>query len=361
MSQEYKDVPGVAREVKQDSPWPSNVRGSRQAENNLSGKLDDVVLTVSRLAGTAMPERARLIGDWFREGDLGFVYGARGEGKTWFVQRLITSAASGLSLFDWSVECPIKCLYFDGEMPGVDMQARLLGMSPCALLDDDGNAVDGGMSENLLTVNHEVVFDKTGLSMNLTEPQWQNEILRYVVANDCRIIVLDNLSSLCFGMEENSNDDWELMLPWLLTLRRHKIAVVIVHHAGTAGRMRGASRREDHAFWVIKCERIPDHDRPEGEQGIRFRTRFEKQRNSQVMEISREWHFVTDVEGVVSCSCSKASFDDIVSERIQAGLESASDIAQELNVAKSTVSKAAKRLEEKGRITINGRKYVHMG
>ncbi len=41
-----------------------------------------------------------------------------------------------------------------------------------------------------------------------------------------------------------------MMLPWLLDLRRRKIAVVIVHHAGRSGEMRGTSKREDNVFWI---------------------------------------------------------------------------------------------------------------
>ena len=33
-------------------------------------------------------------------------------------------------------------------------------------------------------------------------------------------------------MRENDADDWEAVLPWLLTLRRKGIAVCIIHHSG---------------------------------------------------------------------------------------------------------------------------------
>ena len=46
------------------------------------------------------------------------------------------------------------------------MKARLIGMYP------NPNCIN----DNLLTLNHEVVFDKTGLSMNLADPRWQDEI-----------------------------------------------------------------------------------------------------------------------------------------------------------------------------------------
>jgi hypothetical protein len=79
---------------------------------------------------------------------------------------LCNSISTGRDIFDWTSHAALKCLYFDGEMPGDDMKARLIGMSP------NPNCIN----DNLLTLNHEVVFDKTGLSMNLADPRWQDEI-----------------------------------------------------------------------------------------------------------------------------------------------------------------------------------------
>jgi hypothetical protein len=51
-------------------------------------------------------------------------------------------------------------------------------------------------------------------------------------------------------MRENEADSWELVNNWLLDLRRRKIAVVIIHHAGRSGEMRGTSKREDNVFLI---------------------------------------------------------------------------------------------------------------
>ena len=75
-----------------------------------------------------------------------------------------------------------------------------------------------------------------------------------------KVVFLDNLSCLFSGVKENDADAWEVVLPWFLTLRRHRISVVVVHHSGRNKEMRGTSRREDAAFWVIRLDEI------EGEQ-----------------------------------------------------------------------------------------------
>jgi putative DNA primase/helicase len=66
------------------------------------------------------------------------------------------------------------------------------------------------------------------------------------------------------------------MQNWLLQLRRRGIAVLLVHHAGTNGRQRGTSRREDALDTVIALRRPEDYS---PEQGARFEIHFEKLRN----------------------------------------------------------------------------------
>ena len=38
------------------------------------------------LARLNVPPREPILGEWFRQGDLGFIYGSRGLGKTWLAE-----------------------------------------------------------------------------------------------------------------------------------------------------------------------------------------------------------------------------------------------------------------------------------
>ena len=90
------------------------------------------------------------------------------------------------------------------------------------------------------------------------------------------LLILDNLSTLCTATSESASDAWVPMQNWLLKLRRQGIAVLLVHHAGTNGRQRGTSRREDALDTVIALRRPEDYS---PEQGARFEIHFEKLRN----------------------------------------------------------------------------------
>ena len=331
-------------------PVPNVRQPNADADENLYQQLKTryakAVCSFGELKATPIPVRELVMGSWFKQGDLGFIYGSRGSGKTWLVDYLTASLVNGRALGNvdgWDVPKPRNVMLIDGEMPFDDFTKRLKGFE--------------ADESRLTTLHHEKLFHETGLSMNLTDKPVQRFVMETCLERDIGVLILDNLSCLFNGLQENDADSWERVLNWLLELRRRRIAVVIVHHAGLSGRMRGTTRREDSAFWVLKVEKIHDES-----VGSKFTTTFEKFRNNAEPEPSRDWHIVLDdATGGITISCEEMPFDARVLQLIQAGLTSATEIAEELGTSKASVSRAAKRLEEKHLISINGRSYAPRG
>jgi hypothetical protein len=294
----------------------------------------------------AVKPREALIGKWMKEGDTGFVFGQRGSGKTWLLDLLISHLTTGRDVDeDWTIPLKRAVVLVDGEMPWDDTRARLCGL---------------GADDALLRVlHHEVLFDRTGLTMNMTDSKVQRIITSLCEEANAKLLVLDTQSSLFRGMAEADADAWELVTDWLLDLRRRRIATLIVLHAGWNGEhARGTSRREDDAFWVIKVKQLEDQE-PD-QKGCKFETKFTKWRNLDSAPTTRHWHVVTEADGSVTYNCIELSFDAKVLGLIEAGLRSASEIAEELSVAKSTVSKATARLEKKKLRTPRQRESGHL-
>lgn len=325
------------------SPVPDSNEQQRAADEEklfqkLAEEYSKAVITSANLESIPITPRTKLVGDFMREGDLGFIYGFRGSGKTWLVDFLASGVSSGDAPTDaWEFHSAENVLLVDGEMPYDDFKARLQSF---------------GVNNKLHTLHHEVLFHQNGQSLNLTSPRMQRVITHLCDAKAIKLLILDNLSCLFSGMKENDNDAWEAVLSWLLELRRKRVAVLIVHHAGVNGRMRGASRREDAAFWIMKVEEIKKRSRDE--VGARFQTEFEKQRNSSAPEWAREWSFLMEGK-TLTIGCKEMEFDEKVLRKIQDGLTSATDIAEELGCSKSHVSKSATKLHSKGLIEIRGR------
>jgi len=212
-------------------------------------------------------------------------------------------------------------------------------------------------NRNLQFLNHEILFDRTGKVLNITNREIQDAITERCLTSGVKVLILDNLSTLASGMRENEADSWELVNNWLLDLRRRKIAVVIVHHAGRSGEMRGTSKREDNVFWIIALDDAKKD--ADDKRGARFISRFAKpSRNTQEEEPAYEWHFVTDeATGVVSVGHKQAQTMDVFLGLIEDGVTECGQIAQEMKTSPATISRLAKRAIDAGKIIKKSREY----
>jgi putative DNA primase/helicase len=206
-----------------------------------------------------MPPREMLLDPILPERGLAMLYAPRGIGKTLLSLSIGLAVASGSPLLRWNAPRKRRVLYVDGEMPLVSLQERLRAISTGlgAVIPNDGFRV-------LAADNTE-----NGLSIGSEEGQQAIDPL----LSDVDLVIFDNLSTLCTNGSESASDAWVPMQNWLLKLRRQGVAVLLVHHAGTNGRQRGTSRREDTLDTVIALRRPEDYS---PEQGARFEVHFEK-------------------------------------------------------------------------------------
>jgi hypothetical protein len=303
--------------------------------------LTESLLAADNMASIEIAPRENLCGTWFRQGDLGFVFGERGLGKTWLSLDLGRGLAEGRAVGPWPVAKARRVCYVDGEMPLDGIRDR-----DAALRNGNGP---------LFIINHEWLFQKTGCVLNLSDRVAQASLLTLCETEKFEVVILDNLSCLFNGIAENDADAWEMVLPWLLELRRRKIAVVVVHHSGRAGtHMRGTSRREDAAFWVLRLDAMPD----KAGDGARFISRFTKARQGTREETEPlEWCYQPD--GMrTRVTFREVATAEVFKQWIRDGLTSCSDIAEEMGLTKGTVSKLAKRGQDAGWLKITARTYA---
>jgi len=302
----------------------------------------------SGLVNLTVPKREKILGEWFMQGDLGFIFGPRGLGKTWLSLYLGRQCAQGGNVGDWPVHKSCRVLYVDGEMSLDSIRERDVSFST--------KPADG-----IFYLQHEVLFHLTGKVLNLSNPIVQGALLEKCQEDKIEVLILDNLSCLFTGIRENDADAWELVLPWLLDLRRNRIAVVFIAHAGRNGYMRGTSRREDAAFWIIQLTAAKDDG--EMQSGARFVARFVKNRNATEADCPPlEWHFnLPKGETLCRVNWKKISTTQIFRELIEDGLTNCKDIAEEMGITKGQVSKLATKAFADGWLKKNGRDYERTG
>jgi DNA-binding NarL/FixJ family response regulator len=291
-----------------------------------------------------LPPRELIVSPWLKTGSLGYIFGKRGSGKTWFAWKMAINISKGEDFGPWKCEKPWKTLYVDGEMPINSMQERLRLLSVPPF-------------DNLMIMSHETVAENDNIILNLCKEEQQESLLKICMENEIRVIFLDNLSCLFAGMRENEADDWEKVASWLQKCQRNKISVIILHHSNREGKeMRGTSRREGAASWILRVSK--NGNKNEAKKGTFFTTSFEKNREDDgVPERNLDWSFVTE-DGKTQVTYFPTDTKILVYDMIASGVDSNGDIAEELEITKGTVSKYASRLASDGLIKKLGNRYV---
>lgn len=207
-----------------------------------------------------IPPREMLLDPILPEKSLAMLYAPRGIGKSWLGLSIGLTVASRSNLLRWSAPLDRRVLYVDGEMPLASLQERIRLLSAGYSIPNDGFRL--------------LAADNVEGGINLGTNEGQEALDPLLRETD--LLILDNLSTLCANRSESASDAWTPVQEWLLKLRRRGISVFFIHHAGTNGRQRGTSRREDVLDTVIALRRPEDYSQ---DQGARFEIHFEKLRN----------------------------------------------------------------------------------
>ena len=307
-------------------------------EGRRSLDLSQALVSYTDLLTMELPERPRYL-PWLPAAGNVMVFGPRGVGKTFFQLALTASLASGTDLWGWKVEQPVGVLYIDGEMHMKELRDRLtslMNVPPAAPLE---------------FLTSQMVYERCGgRDLVLTAEVMRQEVSKILDAHpEIKVLILDNVSCLFSGLNEDSKQDWEPINAWLIRLRHRGLTTVLVHHAGKSGQQRGTSGREDSLDTVIQLSLPAGYDPREG---CHFELHFTKCRSVQGDAVtSLDVHLQTingkSQWGVKPVEVSKL---DLARRLVMEGVSSPSDLAEELGVTKGYASKLLKKLKLEGDI-----------
>jgi len=295
-----------------------------------------IALDVHVLAAREFKPREVLLSPWLHSQDLCMVFAPRGVGKTHFNLAVAYALATGGRFAKWTSPMPRKVLYLDGELPGIVMQRRLLMHCP---------AVEP-QTGFLRIFTPDLLPDGRALP-DISTHEGQNAI-EDMIDDDTGVVIVDNLSCWARSGRENEAESWLPVADWILSLRRRGMAVILTHHAGKGGQQRGTSKREDLLDVVIGLSRPSDY---EPSQGALFVAEFTKARNlagddAESIELRLGG---TDEEATWTWRTVDSSTHDRVVALSKEGLKP-NEIAVELEVNKSTVSRHLRKARELGEL-----------
>jgi hypothetical protein len=296
-----------------------------------------VAISLSEFLSMEIEPQEAILEPWLNSKSLNMLHAKRGVGKTYMGLSIAYAVATGSDYLKWKAPKPRKVVYLDGEMSSYTLQSRLKAIS-------DATPCDSHLLENLCIFTPDL---QEGPIPDLADKKWHSAVRSFI--GDAELVIVDNLSCLArSGGPENDADSWNVLADWALKLRRDGIAVLFMHHSGKSGQQRGTSRKEDILNVVINLKHPVEYS---PEMGAFFEVHFEKGRElfgedskSFIAKlVSQEkthlWE-VTDIED--------SNFDRVVAMS-KLGL-SLGDIAAELELSKSSVSRYQKRAREEGLI-----------
>ena len=160
-----------------------------------------------------------------------------------------------------------------------------------------------------------------------------------------------NNSTLFRSGKEDESDSWLPIQNWVLSLRSLGKSVLLIHHAGKSCKQWGTSRLEDVLYTLITMKRATVY---KARDGACIEVYFEKNRalyGVDVKPFMARLESNTTNDGIKTLSWTCKSLEDSTFDTVCAlandGLGN-SEIAQELEIHKSSVSRYVKRGKEEG-------------
>lgn len=293
--------------------------------------LQAAVLEYGQLVALDLPERKRHL-PWLPEGGNVMVYGPRGAGKTFFQLGLTSALVTGTPFLKWATGEPVGVLYVDGEMQLDELRQRMTALLP------------GPPKALLHFLSSEMVYHKLRRDLVLTSEVVRSEIIDILDSHpSIHVVILDNISCLFAGIDEDKKRDWEPIAAWLVRLRHRGLATVLVHHAGKGGQQRGTSGREDALDTVIHLAQPSTH---ETNEGCHFELTFTKSRSVKGEEVGPLDVKLTEKNEQLTWTYQplEISREDQVRALLADGVTNNADIAEELGISRSYAWKLKKKV-----------------
>lgn len=294
-------------------------------------------VTATELLKMDLLEPLPLMSPWLPRQGLAMIYAKRGLGKTYIATSIALSLASGEEILGWKPSSKAQVLYIDGEMPAHSMKKRLIELETMFQGEVD--------MDNIEIITPDLT---EGIPINLSN--FDDQLILEPQLQGVDLIIVDNIATVCRGGRENDSDSWTVVQNWSIAQRAKGRSVLFIHHEGKNGVQRGTSAREDILDTVISLKHPKDYKQA---HGCSFEIHYDKARNFsgdsaqpiqarlKESETGLEWEFQP---------LEDSTYQKVIALYIE-GITSLNDIATELDVNKSTVSRSLKKARELGAIS----------
>lgn len=305
--------------------------GMNQPQENQFTSVD-----FEKIINMDLPEREFILSPWLSTQGIAMIYAPRGVGKTHVSLGIAYAVATGQSYLTWEAPRPTGVLFIDGEMQANLLKERLELIAASHTYRPESGKL------------RFITPDLQPIGMpDLASIEGQMAIDQHI-DESIGLVIVDNLSTLMRSGKENEAESWLPVQNWALRHRAQGRTVLFIHHSGKGGQQRGTSRREDVLDAVIALKHPIGYT---ADQGACFEVHFEKSRGIFGDDVAPFIaKLITDEENQRwdVDYLDNSNYEKTVS-LLKDGISQA-DIAKELDLNKSTISRYSKKAKESGRV-----------
>lgn len=296
------------------------------------------LITLGAMLKLELPAEIALLGLMILEKSIGLIAGPRGGGKSWLAMIIAYAIAACKPLEPWGTGAGATVVLLDGEMRAAGVQERFRLIHALNKNEESRTLAEA----NIHIVSRDYMGDPIG-SIDTDEGQLRIDEL---IPDSAKLVIVDNLSAWTSSGREDSGS-WANIKTWLIKKRLHGVAVLLIHHTGKNGQQRGSSMHEDLLDYSILLSPLPSNTEREdtrfGIEHTKLRDHIPYLRQKYECSI---WTEEASLQfEIVPAGFNPTQHEIEMVEKHRAGA-SMTDIAIELGISKSTVSRALKKLRE---------------
>ena len=309
---------------------------------------DQLITSFDAFTQIDLPERKMIMGPWLAEGSLILLAAPPGVGKSLLSMEIAAACSGGRDAMNgqWPVENPVHVLYVDGEMRWEDLKDRSKSF---------------GLKKSLLL--SKALYDHRNAypPLNIADDDGIRKPLTSIISNqNIKLVILDNLYSLA-DMDYSFERAWSPINQWLISLRNHGVAVIIVHHTGKKGDQLGTSSRKfniDISFMLEKRYLFDDHS-----GNCAFTIIVDKERRpvhhvkNKIFGLSAGKWIIQDLDEGETKKAEKSN--KRVAGMLVEGVRN-KDIAERCNCSPANISQIKGRLRDRGLISVDNENEVEI-
>ncbi|MHB8069059.1 MAG: AAA family ATPase [Desulfobaccales bacterium] len=304
-----------------------------------------LVMTFGEFKELDLPKREFLLnGDFPLEtASITLISSDPGIGKTMLALEIAKMVATGDYGLGGTCNAPeaLKVLYADGELafPELKDRAEIFSLA--------------GITYLTLLSKLYLELKDTQPSLELAEKGVRDILTKYIFKSNFKLVIIDNIYSL-FQIDLNSANEWAPINQWLLKLRSHGVATILIHHTGKGGEQLGSASKlfNINTALVLNKAKPADGD----EKCCCFSIKVKKQRGQGLNLEGKKFIFRNrswTVEGQSKVEKKMSTKVTILKGLAEGKTQEA--IAKEVGKSQVWISKLKKELITEGLLTAEGK------